>query len=135
MKEDVAQILAKNESLKERSEAQAQELAKKIQLEKELDDARSEQHSLRLTHDEYRKLLKSKVSMISDCNQKLETLKAQTSTRIRELEYTITQANKRLDALVAENKQLSEKICEAQVNEVKMDRILLSKEEELEDAQ
>ena len=90
---------------------------------------------MRLTHEEYRKLLKSKVSLLTECNNKLESLKSATSTKIRELEYALTQATKTKETVAAENRQLYERVCLMQVEEVKKDRMLLDKEEELEQAQ
>ena len=51
------------------------------------------------------------------------------------LEYALTQATKTKETVAAENRQLYERVCLMQVEEVKKDRMLLDKEEELEQAQ
>ncbi len=60
MKEDITQVISKNESLRELADHQEQELIKKNQFERELDEIKAEVLSFKLTNEEYRKTLKAK---------------------------------------------------------------------------
>ena len=72
MKEDVAQVIHKNESLRELADRQEQQLAKLKQSERDLEETRAEAISLKLTNEEYRKTLKAKVSAISELKRELD---------------------------------------------------------------
>ena len=56
-------------------------------MEKELEETRSESISLKLTHEEYRKLLKAKVSAITELKREIESIKGQQLLKVKELEY------------------------------------------------
>lgn len=70
------------------SEQQELELAKKAQVEKELEDARAEVLSFKMTNEEYRKTLKTKNSSLTDIKRELDLLKSANSGRLKELEFT-----------------------------------------------
>jgi type II secretory pathway component PulF len=70
------------------SEQQELELAKKAQVEKELEDARAEVLSFKMTNEEYRKTLKTKNSSLTDIKRELDLLNSANSGRLKELEFT-----------------------------------------------
>lgn len=115
MKEDIAQLLQKNESLKELTERQEAELAKKTTKEHELEDAQTELLSLRMTNEEYRQTLKAKNSAISEAKRELDANKATNAAKVKELEFNLAAANKRVELLTAENKELLEKVAQMQI--------------------
>jgi len=115
MKEDIAQLLQKNESLKELTERQEAELAKKTTKEHELEDAQTELLSLRMTNEEYRQTLKAKNSAISEAKRELDANKATNAAKVKELEFNLAAANKRVELLTAENKELLEKVAQLQI--------------------
>jgi len=115
MKEDIAQLLQKNESLKELTERQEAELAKKTTKEHELEDVQTELLSLRMTNEEYRQTLKAKNSAISEAKRELDANKATSAAKVKELEFNLAAANKRVELLTAENKELLEKVAQMQI--------------------
>lgn len=80
-----------------------------------MEDAQAEVLSLRMTNEEYRQTLKSKNTSISDLKRELDNIKASNLAKMKEFEFNLAAAKKRVEALTAENKDLLEKVAQMQI--------------------
>ena len=91
------------ETLKNVVDQREQELLTKSQVEQEAENTRAENQAIKMANDEYRRVLKSKVSELMNLKRDQESGSKKSILRIKEVEFELGQEKKKAEALATEN--------------------------------
>ena len=106
VKEELEDTQNAYEALKQEVERRDSVLATKQQTEDSLESARADCQAAKLANDEYRRVLRTKNSELSQFKRDSESLTKIQQLKIKELELAANQDQKRLEQLQSENETL-----------------------------
>ena len=135
LKEELAQSVQNCETLKNVVDQREQELLTKSQVEQDSDNTRAESQAVKMANDEYRRVLKAKMSELMQLKRDQEAGNKTISLKIKELEFELQQEKKKVEALQTENEQLLKSVTFEKTQNITIDRELQNKEETLEEQQ